>query len=171
MGRLPRPPGRGKAPAMNNPETIARDVQAGLAKSLGAAFPKPDAWLPHRVSYGETDAMGVVYYGEYPHFFERARSQLIRDRGMSYADVEARGVRLPVREMYLRYRKPLHFDDLVWVRTGVSGFSRAAVTFVYEIHNEAKTATMAEGMTQHACVSREGRPIAAPDWLKALFHG
>ena len=37
------------------------------------AFPIPHVWMPHRVSYGETDTMGVLYYAEYLHLFERAR--------------------------------------------------------------------------------------------------
>ena len=54
------------------------------------AFPKPSCWLAHRVSYGETDAMGVVYYANYLHLFERGRSELIRELGFSYATVEER---------------------------------------------------------------------------------
>lgn len=44
-----------------------------------APFPVPDVWWTHRVSYGETDAMGVVYYGNYLHWFEQARSHFIRE--------------------------------------------------------------------------------------------
>ena len=51
-------------------------------------FPTPAIWFSHRVSYGETDTMGVLYYAEYLHIFERARSEYIRALGMSYADVE-----------------------------------------------------------------------------------
>lgn len=51
--------------------------------------------MPHRVSYGETDTMGVLYYAEYLHLFERARSAYIRSCGMSYADVEKKGIILP----------------------------------------------------------------------------
>ncbi len=65
---------------------------------MTAAFPEPSCWLTHRVSYGETDAMGVVYYANYLHLFERGRSELIRGLGFSYATVEERGIYLPVRE-------------------------------------------------------------------------
>jgi hypothetical protein len=61
-----------------------------------------DFWFSHRVSYGETDSMGVLYYAEYLHIFERARNQFIRDRGLSYAMVEERGLFLPVREARCR---------------------------------------------------------------------
>ncbi len=132
-------------------------------------FPTPDCWLEHRVSYGETDTMGLAYYGEYLHYFERVRSAFIRQQGMSYADVERRGVLLPVREAYCRYRLPSRYDDLIWLRTGVSEWSRVAVTFQYEIRDESRERVLATGHTQHACVSPEYKLIRAPAWLRALF--
>ena len=75
-------------------------------------FPTPDVWLAHRVSYGETDTMGYLYYAEYLHLFERSRSEYIREMGMSYAEVERLGIMLPVREAQCRYRRPARYDDL-----------------------------------------------------------
>ena len=124
--------------------------------------------MPHRVSYGETDTMGVLYYAEYLHLFERARGEYIRRCGMSYAEVEKRGLILPVREAQCRYRSPAHYDDLLLVRTGISEWTRASMRFVYEIWNEDKTRLLATGMTQHALVNKEGRPIAVPDWFRNL---
>lgn len=132
-------------------------------------FPTPDAWLQHRVSYGETDGMGVVYYAEYLHLFERSRSLLIRERGMSYAEVERRGVMLPVVEAGCKYRAPARFDDLILVRTGISEWSRVTVRFVYEIHNEARDKILATGFTEHACLSPTGKILRVPEWLRSLF--
>lgn len=132
-------------------------------------FPTADCWYPHRVSYGETDAMGVVYYAEYFHFFERSRSLFIRDRGMSYAEVEERGIYLPVREASCRYRTPARFDDELWVRCGVSEWRRASMLFAYEVYTADRSGIIATGMTEHACVNAEGRPVRVPDWLKGLF--
>ena len=136
-----------------------------------SSFPTPDVWLAHRVSYGETDTMGVLYYAEYLHLFERSRSEFIRTFGMSYAEVEKRGILMPVREAQCRYRSPARFDELLWIRTGVSDWGRASMTFTYEIHNETKEILLATGMTQHAFVSREGRPVKTPEWLKSLLTG
>lgn len=131
-------------------------------------FPTPDIWLAHRVSYGETDTMGVLYYAEYLHLFERARSEYIRAHGMSYGEVEERGIILPVREAHCRYRSPARYDDLVWIRTGIVEWGRASLRFVYELWNEDKTRLLASGMTQHAVINREGRPMAVPGWLRAI---
>lgn len=131
-------------------------------------FPTPDTWLAHRVSYGETDAMSVVYYAEYLHYFERGRNAYLHERGMSYALVEKEGIFLPVREAACRYRSPLRYDDLVYIRTAVAEWGRASIFFVYEIYNEDKTKVMATGHTQHACVNKDGRPVATPNWLSAI---
>ena len=127
-------------------------------------FPGPEHWLEHHVSYGETDCMGYMYYGEYFHLFERGRSAFIRGQGMSYARVEEQGVYLPVREAQCRYRSPAHYDDLLRVRVRVGEWGRASITFQYEVRCEDRL--ICTGMTQHACVNKAGRPTAVPDWLK-----
>lgn len=112
--------------------------------------------------------MGVLYYAEYLHLFERARGEYIRNCGMSYAEVEKKGIILPVREAQCRYRSPAHYDDLLLVRTGISEWARASLRFVYEIWSEDKARLLATGMTQHALVNKEGRPVAVPDWFRNL---
>jgi acyl-CoA thioester hydrolase len=112
--------------------------------------------------------MGVLYYAEHFHIFERARSEYIRQCGLSYAEVEKKGIFLPVREAQCRYRLPARYDELLMVRAGICQWGKASLRYVYEIWNEDKTALLATGMTQHALVNGEGRPIAVPDWFRAL---
>ena len=130
----------------------------------------PEIWMQHRVSYGETDTMGVLYYAEYLHIFERGRNALIRAFNMSYNDVEARGLYLPVREAQCRYRSPARYDDLLNLATVISEWRRASLTFSYKMYDEQCTRLIAEGFTQHACVGSNGKPTAAPDWFKSTFH-
>ena len=136
---------------------------------MNAPFPQPSCWLRHRVSYGETDAMGVVYYANYLHLFERGRSELIRNLGFSYSVVEERGIFLPVREASCRYLAPARYDDVIHIRTGLAGQTRATLNFEYEIADEDKSRILARGMTQHAAVNEQGRPVRVPEWLTALF--
>lgn len=112
--------------------------------------------------------MGVLYYAEYLHLFERVRGAYIRRCGMSYADVEKKGILLPVREAQCRYRAPARYDDLVEIRAAINEWGGASLRFVYEIWNEDKTKILAEGMTQHALVNRDGRPVPVPDWFRQL---
>jgi len=136
-----------------------------------AGFPQPESTYVFHVSYGETDAMRVAYYGEYFHWFERARSQFIRERGMSYAEVEARGIMLPVRNASCRYLRPARYDEPVAVRCGVEKWGRASITFCYEVHGPPDASCLlARGETEHACVSLDGKPVRVPDWLKAMFE-
>ena len=127
------------------------------------------SWYRHFVSYGETDTMGVLYYAEYLHIYERARSFFIREHGMSYAEVEKRGIIMPVREAQSRYRAPVRFDEEILVHVGFSEWNRASVKFIYEVWNSDKTVLHATGMTEHAMINHEGRPVRVPEWLKELF--
>ncbi len=133
-------------------------------------FPKPDCWLAHRISYGETDCMQVLYYAEYLHLFERSRSEFIRSRGMSYTEVEKKGIYLPVREAQCRYRAPAKYDDLIHIHVAIVRWGRASIDFVYEIWNEDKSKLLAEGSTTHAVVNETGKPCATPAWLKELWQ-
>lgn len=115
--------------------------------------------------------MGVMYYAQYLYLFERSRNEFIRSLGMSYADVEKKGVLLPVRDAHCRYRSPCRYDDLVQLHTAVSEWGRASIRFLYELWNEDKTILLAEGETQHAVINRDGKPIPLPDWFRALGNG
>lgn len=128
-----------------------------------------NVWLAHRVSYGETDAMGVMYYAEYLHLFERGRSEWIRTRGHSYAAIEAQGIYLPVREAQCRYRAPARYDELIWLETWLDAQSRASLTFAYRLMDEAKARLLAQGSTQHAVVDNRGKPVAIPQWLREFL--
>ena len=131
-----------------------------------------EVWFEHLVSYGETDAMGYLYYAEYLHVFERARGFYIRSLGMSYAEIEQRGVMLPVREARCRYRKPAHYDEALQIRTSISELGRASLSFVYAVYDAERKTLHAEGMTQHACAAvNGGHPVPMPGWLKELLSG
>ena len=72
-----------------------------------------------RVNYSETDQMGVVYHARYLVWLDVARCELLRERGMTYAELEGRGLRLAVTDLRIRFRRPARYDDLVRVRCWV----------------------------------------------------
>ncbi len=114
--------------------------------------------------------MDYAYYGHYPHWFEKARGLYIRERGMSYAEVEERGVLLPVRDMRVRYFKPGRYDQELCVRSGISVWGRASLTFAYQVFGPPDAATLlCVGETRHACINRDGRPQAVPAWLREFL--
>ena len=125
----------------------------------------------HRVLYGDTDQMGVVYYANYLRFFEGARNEWIRALGLTYAQIEERGIMLPVFEAHTQYLRPARYDDLLDVPLVVT-HTRVKIRFEYEVRRVGSDELLALGHTVHACVGREGRPTRAPEWLLlALKNG
>lgn len=89
-----------------------------------------------RVRYGETDQMGFVYYGNYALYLEVARTELIRSTGLSYKEMEERGIQLPVVNLNVNYRKPACYDDLITIQTKIVGEIGRKVCFSSELFNE-----------------------------------
>jgi acyl-CoA thioester hydrolase len=119
-----------------------------------------------RVRYADTDAMGVVYHGNFLAFFETGRVEAMRQIGVSYAEVVKRGMHLVVVSASVRYRRSAVFDDLLLVSTRVSDKRGASFAFDYRVTRESDDALIATGRTEHACVdSISMRPVRLPQWL------
>lgn len=108
--------------------------------------------VTHRVIYGDTDAMGVVYYGTYLRFLEVGRAEFLRARGKPYREVEEEGALFPVAEVQLKYRAPARYDDLLRIRVWVGELRRASVRFDYRLTRAGTGELIAEGWTRHPCV-------------------
>jgi acyl-CoA thioester hydrolase len=122
-----------------------------------------------RVRYGDTDQMGMAYYGNYLRWFEIGRAEMMRSLGASYRSIEEEGIQLPVLEARCRYLKPARYDDLVAVETGVLEVGRASVRFGYRIVNEISGELLAHGMTEHCFLGARGRPVRPPEKLSGLL--
>ena len=122
-----------------------------------------------RVRYGDTDQMGVAYYGNYLRWFEIGRAELMRSLGLTYRSIEASGTRLPVVEARCRYLKPARYDDLVAIETGVVALGRASVRFAYRILNQTTGELLAHGSTEHCFLGTGDRPVRAPAELAAVL--
>jgi acyl-CoA thioester hydrolase len=118
-----------------------------------------------RVTYADTDQMGVAYYGSYPVWLEIARTEYLRARGQAYRDLEATGLRLVVSELRLRYRAPARYDDLVRVRCWVRDIASRRVTFGYAIDRGEGGELLATGVTDLLSLDRDFRPIRLPPLL------
>jgi acyl-CoA thioester hydrolase len=92
-----------------------------------------------RVHYALTDQMGVVYHGHYAQFYEIGRTEALRSLGLTYKEVEALGVIMPVTEIHSRFLRPALYDDLLTVVTTVKELPHHhKITFHSEIYNEKK---------------------------------
>lgn len=123
-----------------------------------------------RVRYGETDAMGYVYYGNYGLYFEVGRNECMRAHGFAYGRLEQDGVMMPVAEMHLHYRTPAHYDDLLDITTGVVSYGGASMIFGYCITRQPDAQLIVYGQTNMAFVnSVTRRPVRMPTRLCTLL--
>ena len=109
-----------------------------------------------RVRYGETDKMGLVYHANYIVYFELGRTELMRSRGVDYAEMERHGMSLAVIDVGVKYRRPARYDDLLTVETRLTEASGARVRFEYRVLLGDELLT--EGFTRLGCVDDDGRP-------------
>jgi acyl-CoA thioester hydrolase len=121
-----------------------------------------------RVIYGDTDAMGQAYYGNYLKWFEVGRAEWFRACGMTYREVESRGVHLPVVEAHCSYRKPAFYDDILTVVTTFKFSGPARLRFDYEIMRNGEI--LAVGYTVHVCVNRDRKVLKPPEYLKTVLE-
>jgi len=118
--------------------------------------------INYRVCYGDTDQMGVVYYGNYPRLYELGRTEMLRKLGLSYKEIEAMGITLPVSSMNVQYHRPAYYDDLLTIRTVIKEVPRSRIQFFYEIINE-QGQVINTGETVLAFINNSSnRPTRAP---------
>ena len=116
----------------------------------------------YRVIYGDTDPFDVVYYANYFDFFERGRTELFRELGLTYRDVSHNGIYLPVSETYCKFKSSATYDDLLVIETTVGFMKRVSIRFDYKIYRKEPSTLLVEGYTVHAFVNKDGKPRRAP---------
>jgi acyl-CoA thioester hydrolase len=89
-----------------------------------------------RVRYGETDKMGYCYYGVYAQYFEIGRTEMMRKFGLTYKEIEEKGIMLPVLSLNVKYIKPAYYDDELTIRTFLTKLPSIRIEFLYEIYNQ-----------------------------------
>ena len=116
-----------------------------------------------RVRYAETDQMGIAHHAEYFAWFEVGRTDLLRECGLPYRDLEKRGLRFPVIGAEARFLRPAYYDDVLEVFTALDALTGARIAFRYEILREGAPGPLATARTEHAAVDGDGKPRRLPD--------
>jgi acyl-CoA thioester hydrolase len=119
----------------------------------------------YRVIYGDTDQMGVVYYANYLRWFERGRSEFLRQIGLPYGLIEQQGFHFPVTEVSCRYAASARYDDVVQIETELAELGRASLSFSYRISRQVDNDALAAGVTKHACIDQAGKVSRIPNTL------
>ena len=132
--------------------------------------PSDASSIEFRVRYVETDQMGIAHHSNYFSWMEAARAELMRDRGMSYRELEERGYLLPVKEAYCRYRKSLKYDDTIVIESRLLVLGGASIKIGYQIFKKGEEKPSAEGYTLHPFTDKNGKVVKTPDFFKKLFE-
>ena len=122
-----------------------------------------------RVEYHHTDQMGIVHHSNYIKFFEVARTEWLRAIGLTYAEMERRGVMMPIVEVNVKYRQPAYYDELISVTAMVEELPMARMVFKYEIHGEDGRDIASGSTTLGFIDSTTRRPQRAPIWLMEVL--
>jgi acyl-CoA thioester hydrolase len=122
-----------------------------------------------RVRYQETDNMGVVYYANYFVWFEVARTEYLRANGISYRDIEEKGMYMMVAGASCRYKAPARYDDLVRIETWIPGIKNSSLEFAHKLYVQDKL--VATGESVHVFTDKTGRPVRMPEEVAGLSRG
>jgi acyl-CoA thioester hydrolase len=119
------------------------------------------------VRYAETDMMGVVYHGSYLPWLEIGRTNLLKEMGLPYRELEAQGYFLPVLEVSVKYARPAKYDDIVTIVTTLRERPVLRIRLEYEVRRGEEILATAE--TVHAFIDKSGRPVRPPAKAAELF--
>ena len=113
-----------------------------------------------RVRYAETDMMSIAYHGSYLPWLEIGRTELLRENGFPYAELEEQGYRLPVIEVNVRYIRPALYDDVVTIETSMREKPILRIRLDYRLLRG--DTLLATGQTMHAFIDRRNEPVRPP---------
>ena len=122
-----------------------------------------------RVNYSETDQMGVVYHACYLVWLDRARTEHLRRTGVSYAELERRGIRLPVGELTIRYRQSARYDDQVRIRCWVRDRASRRIVFGYVVEHADTGRILATATTSLMVIDADLRWARLPAQVAELL--
>ncbi|MDG2424691.1 MAG: thioesterase family protein [Phycisphaerales bacterium] len=118
-----------------------------------------------RVRYVDCDPMGVVHHSVYPVWLEMGRTELLRETGTTYREMEEAGALLAVIELCVKYRQPAKYDDLLQLTTEWHDSGRVKIRHVYTLKRGDDVLATAE--TTLACIGPDGRPQPLPELLQS----
>lgn len=121
-----------------------------------------------RVYFEDTDAGAIVYYANYLKFAERARTEMLRDLGVSHADMMKRdGFVLVVRRCEIDYLKSARLDDLLTVETEIVKLGGASVDLRQRVLRGDEI--LADLKVLVVCIGPDGRPARIPDYVRGVL--
>jgi len=119
----------------------------------------------YRVTYADTDTMGVMYYGNYAKLFEIGRTEMIRENGITYKEIEDAGTMMPVVAMNTKYLRPVKYDELITIESSLKELPTARMVFYHKIFNEEGNLSTLSEVTLVFLDRKTSRPCRPPEIL------
>ncbi|MGQ3887792.1 YbgC/FadM family acyl-CoA thioesterase [Legionella sp. CNM-1927-20] len=114
-----------------------------------------------RVYIEDTDAMGIVYHANYLRFFERARSEMLRQTGLPLTQLAALDYYFTITDIKLHYYYPARLDDVLSISTFIA--DKSSCSLLFEQIMEAKEKLLCQANIKVVCVNKGMKPKRLPD--------
>ena len=112
--------------------------------------------------YSDSDQMGVVYHANYFTFFEQGRTDMLKELGIDYYELERKGFLFPIRDVRCTYLKSIRLGDDIFVITKIDKITKVRIDFSHKLvdeNNELK----ATGNTSIISVKKDDFSIVKMD--------
>ncbi len=127
--------------------------------------------LEINIYYEDTDCGGVVYYANYLRYFERARTEYIKSKGISLSEFQNNGIIFTVFSVEVKYLYPAYYGETLLISTDIPKKKRASLTFHHTITNKKNNRIIVKGNAALACINSKGRPIPLPkEFVEKVFY-
>ncbi|MEF3280577.1 MAG: acyl-CoA thioesterase [Elusimicrobiota bacterium] len=110
--------------------------------------------LKQQVYYYDTDAEGVVYYGNYMRFLEVARTKFIEDLGFNLKELSSKGYLFAIKKQEIEYKFPIYYGEMIEIKTKVEEITQYRIRFFYEIYNSNNQKTTI-ARTDMVCINKK----------------
>ena len=118
-----------------------------------------------RVRYKDTDQMGIMHHSNYVVLYETARTEWLREMGLTYAEIERRGIMSPIIEVHSRYLYPAFYDEMLTIKVSMNEMPAARLIIDSEVYNEAGKLINTGSVTLGFMHASTRRPCRAPEWF------
>lgn len=118
-----------------------------------------------RVYAEDVDFMGIVYHANYLRFFERARTELLRERELCLSELGQLNILFAIKELNIKYVMPARLDDLLTITTIVSETTACTLVFDQAIRGQ-EGSLISEAKVQVVCVDMKLKPKRLPNMIR-----
>jgi acyl-CoA thioester hydrolase len=122
--------------------------------------------MEKRIYYHDTDAGGIVYYGQYLCYLEEARTEFLETKGMSVQTFKDRGLAYAVRQCNVSYKSPARYGDTLICTATLTKATAVQLIFDQKITDKKDGRVIVEAEVSLACLNNDFKPTPIPEDLK-----